>query len=92
MGYNTFQVLDVIFTVERAHFIDTCSVWLVYIEFLVQSVAEHKLVRHLHPERLHGVTRAVVNAAHRRVVKVRHFLRGHLSTLFSFKYLVIHIK
>ena len=64
MGHNAFQVLDVVFAVERAHLVDTGSVWLVNVQFFVQPVAKHQLVGHFHPEWLHGVAWPVVNAAH----------------------------
>lgn len=58
---DRLQVLDIVLAVERAHLADASSVRLIDIQLLVQAVAEHKLVSHFHPKRLHWVAWAVIN-------------------------------
>ena len=59
--HDRLQVLDVVLAVERAHLADAGSMRLVDVQLLVQAVAEHELVSHFHPKRLHWVAWAVID-------------------------------
>lgn len=63
-------MLDIVLCMEEAHLIERCSVRLINVHLLVESIGEHQLMCHLHPERLHRVARPIVNRANILVVKV----------------------
>ena len=74
VGHDALEMLDVVFAVKRAHFVHGCAMRLVDIQLLVQAVPEYKLVGHLHPQWLHGMTWAVIYRSHARVVEIANFL------------------
>ena len=77
IGDDTLQVLDVVFAVEGAHFVNTGPVWLVDVELLVEAIAKDELMGHFHSERLHRVSGSVVDRPDPCIVKVAHFLGRH---------------
>ena len=71
-------MFDIVLAMERLHLVHTCPMGLKDVQFLVEAVPKHELVRHLHAQGFHRVPWSVVNGTHTGVVEVVHLL-GHMS-------------
>jgi hypothetical protein len=75
----------VVFRVKHTHFVDAGPVGLVYVHFFVEAIRENELVGHFHAERLHGVTRAIVDRPDFLVVEIADPLCHILPIIFTIR-------
>jgi len=71
---DTLQELHIVFRMEATHVVSAGAVRPINLHLPVEAVVEHEAVDHGQPVGLHGMTRAVVEVTHFRVIEVRHLL------------------
>jgi hypothetical protein len=76
---NAPQELDVLVGVEARQISLRCARRLQYLQFLVNSVSNQKLVNHSHSMGFHWMSQSVIVVADVMVVKVRHAGRESLQ-------------